>query len=649
MATRRSLVLLLSVLSASCAPTSGFELANGSLGLTRDESLLFLAEADVDAVYVVDARTNAVVRRVGVGRQPEKVLVTADDTIYVTNRLGRSVSVLHRDEPLEVARLAVGVEPVGLAASADGHTLYVVNATSLTDSDVGTVMAFDTTTRSLRWEAVVGPEPRGIALLADGRAAVTLSKAGDVALLDAERGQVLRAQTDVYARLNRTALAAGAPAARLAHPRGLDAIVAAPDGQQVYAAGLLSSQGVLPGPSSVVGAPAGYSGGNCGATAVATPALLTFDARGTPLVDDVLTCNSDGTERPSTILVTTRPGSPLQVPRAMAIDATGSFLFLADFASNHLAVVATSGNGPTGLPGNGYRVPGPALGGRVEQVVRDVGAGPSGVAVSRDGRRVWVHASLDHVVTRLEVAASELVKVGSVRLMADALPPDVVAGRKLFFGATDARMNDPLLGISCGSCHLEGREDGHVWNFPDGPRQTPSLAGRQLARTAPYHWDGAFDDLPSFMRMTVETRMGGTGVTPEMAAQLAAFLDAQPAPDNPHRGVLDAAARRGQALFSQARCDSCHGGEAFTSGAFADVGTLVTAGAVPDNPLTLARGGLNTPSLLGLARSAPYLHDGSAPSLKARLLRGQADDRHGLTSSLREADVDDVVAYLKTL
>ena len=34
-----------------------------------------------------------------------------------------------------------------------------------------------------------------------------------------------------------------------------------------------------------------------------------------------------------------------------------------------------------------------------------------------------------------------------------------------------------------------------MWNFPDGPRQTPSLQGRLLSKTAPFHWNGEFNDL----------------------------------------------------------------------------------------------------------------------------------------------------------
>lgn len=52
---------------------------------------------------------------------------------------------------------------------------------------------------------------------------------------------------------------------------------------------------------------------------------------------------------------------------------------------------------------------------------------------------------------------------------------------------------------------------------------------------------------------------------------------------------------------------------------------------------------------MGLARTAPYLHDGSAVSLKDRLMQGRKSNQHGVTAQLTDAEVDDLVEYLLTL
>lgn len=77
-----------------------------------------------------------------------------------------------------------------------------------------------------------------------------------------------------------------------------------------------------------------------------------------------------------------------------------------------------------------------------------------------------------------------------------------------------------------------------------------------------------------------------------------------------------------------------------------DVGTITPAsGARRGAPLT----GLDTPTLRGLWRSAPYLHDGSAPTLRDVLTTRNAGDRHGTTSTLSAAELDDLIAYLLCL
>jgi DNA-binding beta-propeller fold protein YncE/mono/diheme cytochrome c family protein len=668
------------LLGSGCAnqPAGGGNTASGSIAATRDDALLYAADGDLNQVFMVNTRTNEV-RGIAVGKQPEKVLVAPDETIYVTNRMDRSVSVLKRGETTETARIAVAVEPVGLAISSDSKTLYVVNAASLNDPSFGTLMAIDTATRQPKWEVAVGNEPRGITLV-NRTAVITLYKAGDVVTVDLDKGSVIRSGSDVFSQLNRTLLTqnSGGPTQfpttniggpSTSHPRGFEAITTSADGSQVFVASLLSSDAVLQTSSTTTGpgttVPGSSQGGygssaSCGATSVAAAALLTFDSNGNALVEDSTSCpGSVSSDHPPTILSTGVFGTALQGPRAMVADPTGTFVYVAHFNTNNVAIVPTTtranlngqgfGGAPIPVDGNGS---GPAS---VTQVV-PVGNGPTGIAVSHDGLKAWVFNAFDHSISQLEAVkdqsgASTVINKATIHVADDVLPADVVAGRKLFFSATDSRMNDPAMGIACGTCHLEGREDGHVWNFVDGPRQTPSLAGRMLSKTAPYHWNGEFNDLMSFMSLTVQHRMGGTGVTEQMEQQIAAFLDAQPAPDNAAKDRTPAdVMARGKAAFDKANCAQCHVGETLTNQTFADVGTLVLANApVLDDVSLLPKGALNTPSLLGVGRTGPYLHDGSAISLKARIVNGKADNKHGNTAQLSDAEVDDLVSYLKTL
>lgn len=664
----------------------GGSTASGSVAISRDDALVYAADGDLDRVFVVDAKTRDVVRAVKVGRQPEKVLVGPDDTVYVTNRLDRSVSVIRRGEDTEAARLSTAVEPVGLALSGDGKTLFVVNATSREESDFGTLMAFDTGTFATKWETPVGQEPRGITMLGDGRVAISLYKQGDLVMVDARSGKVVRAGTDLFEKLNGSALGITNPSTtpsfepspglpgfgfgpRTGRARGVEALTVSPDGKQVYAVSLLATDSVLqttsndPGldrPIGVGGGGSGYGGGSCGTTAVASAAILTFDGEGNALVDDLQTCTGVAVnERPPMLLTTPVREMPIQGPRAVALDTSGRYLYVANFESNNVAVVQTSRERTDTSFGSTRDLNGFGVVGSVQKLI-NVGNGPTGIALAGDGETAWVYNSFDHTLTLLkgsrdtgkDISNAATVRVNAILPQAEQerFSPEALAGRRLFFSATDARMNNPATGISCGTCHLEGREDGHVWNFPDGPRQTPSLQGRKMMQTAPFHWNGEFANLLSFMTHTVSNRMGGSGVSEAMEAQLAAFIEAMPEADNPHRtSTPEDVVSRGRAAFEKAECNTCHGTEVFTDNTFADVGTYVTQGPVLDDLSFLPFGGLNTPSLLGLSRTAPYLHDGSAQTLKARILNGKSADKHGRTSVLNDGEVDDLVAYLKTL
>jgi cytochrome c peroxidase len=57
----------------------------------------------------------------------------------------------------------------------------------------------------------------------------------------------------------------------------------------------------------------------------------------------------------------------------------------------------------------------------------------------------------------------------------------------------------------------------------------------------------------------------------------------------------------------------------------------------------------DTPTLLGVYRTAPYLHHGKAKTLLEVLTTCNKGDRHGKTSHLKPAQLDDLVAFLKSL
>lgn len=190
--------------------------------------------------------------------------------------------------------------------------------------------------------------------------------------------------------------------------------------------------------------------------------------------------------------------------------------------------------------------------------------------------------------------------------------------------------------IACASCHAEGGDDGHVWNFEGiGPRRTQSLRGGLLA-TAPFHWDGDMGDLTKLMGDVFTGRMSGQPLTPQQVSAVGSWLDSQPTLPRP-APVDPQAVARGKALFADSAvgCASCHSGTHLTNNASADVGTGKA---------------FQVPSLVGIAERAPFMHTGCASNLRGRFdVACGGGDRHGKTSHLSAGQLDDLVAYLETL
>lgn len=635
--------------------------ASGTLAMTHDDALLYAVDTDNAYVAVLDAHSKEVVARVKVGSLPEQIVMGPDDTAYVANKGERSVSVIRRGEWDGVQTIPTAVEPSGLALSKDAKILYVVNAASSTDAEHGSLMAVDTGSRQPKWEIDLPRDPRAIALLDDEHAVISLYRSGDVVEVDLRAQKVVRDGTSLLTEVNRNPLNQPVPTEpafpgqkvgpATVHPRAVSQLVPSPDGQKVFATLTWSSDSVLnsgtPDPSGFNNGGSTYGGDpsiGCGKSgSVVAPGIATFDSSTlAPRIDPAHECfASEARDYPASRLVSPN-GEPVQGPSAAVVDVTGGWLFVANRESNNVAFVPTHRGESDSF---GEFVPGTSS--SVHDLVA-VGHFPTGLALSSDGKTLWVHNQFDHSLTEISSRDGTPRAEPAVVYGQDVLPAAVVTGRRMFFDATDARMNNTQIGISCGSCHTDGREDGQVWNFNEGPRQTPSLAGRHIELTAPYHWGGEHPDFASFVNHTVNTRMGGTGISENLRNQLEDFIESMPTPDNPDRLAAPTDQQlRGAQVFQEAGCSTCHAGQAFTDNHNANVGTFVTDGTVPDTAFLDV--GLNTPSLLGVGRTGPYLHDGSAATLKDRILQGKDSNLHGTTAALTDAQVDDLVAYLKAL
>ena len=57
----------------------------------------------------------------------------------------------------------------------------------------------------------------------------------------------------------------------------------------------------------------------------------------------------------------------------------------------------------------------------------------------------------------------------------------------------------------------------------------------------------------------------------------------------------------------------------------------------------------DVPQLEGVVMKPPYLHNGEALELEEIWTKFNPDDKHGLTSDLNKAQLNDLIEFLKTL
>ena len=223
----------------------------------------------------------------------------------------------------------------------------------------------------------------------------------------------------------------------------------------------------------------------------------------------------------------------------------------------------------------------------------------------------------------------------------------VTLGRRLFH---DARLSRTRT-VSCASCHDPGRafSTNHALAIGVygriGRRNAPAIINRAYGQS--FFWDGRSASLedqvlqpiqdPNEMDLTLEEARARVGLEPATIAQaLASYVRSILAGNSPFdrfvngdRSALSADEQRGMRLFrGKANCTACHigpnfsderfhntgiawkGGSAAVGGAFSDSGRVVVSG----NEVDL--GAFKTPTLREVARTAPYMHDGSLATLE---------------------------------
>lgn len=539
---------------------------------------------------------------------------------YVADRTANRVVRIRAGAQLEVVDRASVREPHGLALSPDGKTLYV---TSVADHEL---VALDTETMHPRWRVELAAEPRGVAISASGKqaivgflttgalASVELGTNPNVSYISLDPAQRVPDPFTGEMMIDGAMMMMAQPVAAGGTPSIADTKdLGLRFSRNVYSVGFVGDDLVIaphqlsaPHLPNGGGEDLGTYGGGGGFTAPITHRLAMVDA--------------EDSFAPKTAFAQIG----LHQPRAFAYDANSDTLYLAGYGNDQIMAVADVSQATihmswaTAVSSSGS------------------GCGPDGLAVSGDS--LFVHCELDRNLVRFDLGSVASLGMPTLAMVGPAVAPSTRSesaqrGAELFRRGQDSRVSVGGF-MACGSCHAEGRTDGLSWRIEGHNLQTPLLAGRVMG-THPFKWDGKDKDLPTSLTNTVG-RLGGSGLSPQEVQDLQSFLESLPQPVAPSQANADSIAR-GKVLFEseETACSACHTGAELADGEQHDLATNI--------------GKVDTPSLIGLAHTAPYYHDGSARTLRALLTdKGSVHDM-GQTAHLSDAEIDDLIAYLETL
>lgn len=602
-----SIALAAAWLSLFASPAFGGK-SNSLLDVSPDGRYLLAANPDNESVTVVDLKERKAVREVKVGDKPEGVTWIGDGpTAAVTVYREDLVVFFDAENGKILKKLAVPDEPYGIVANKSGSRLYVSH------DYWGVVTEIDAKERKPLREIKVVPYIRGIALAGDEKHIyVTGYYNGVLYAVDLETGKV----SDEWKGASSDNLSRQV----LIHPKRAKA----------YLPHIRSRIEVADSSGSIF------------------PQLSVVD----------LVPPREEKRRKSFAMDTFNGLAVPTNPWEAAMTSDGKYLYIIYAGTDDMNFLE--------VLNDDYREM-DRIGGRS---MLPVGKNPRAVRVSPDDKEVYIYNTLDFEVGVYE--ASSMRRLAGIKVCDPPKSPEWVRGKVLFNSAKPPMTSRRW--IACSSCHPDGHHDGRTWQNPEGLRRTTALFG--LAHTHPLHWSADRDEVQDF-EYTIRGRLmlgrgliGGQikpkrGVEPveleETTSERSKDLDALAiytnsfeftlSPHIPAPGKLSDSAERGKKLFfdKNTNCASCHSGPYYSDSRLEKPYLLHDVGTGADDKTEKMGPKFDTPTLLGVYRQTEYLHHGKAKSLHEVLTVYNREDKHGKTSHLSKEEIDDLVAFLKSL
>ena len=617
------------IVTASVA--GAFPTQSGQVAIDEANRKVWTVNPDNNTVAVIDADDGAKIDEIPVGDHPTGLAVAGNGSVWVACRDADKIYVLNggNGNVEDIIDFPRGSRPFEICFTPDGETAYISEFGS------GTIAKAAMSSRSVLDRLPVGPTPRALAISGDGEVLlatrfISPDDAGKVWKIDLNSFSL---ETVIDLPIDDFTKDSGSNGRGL--PNYLAGVAIHPTTQKAWVVG--KKDNILRG-LKTDGRPFIFE--NMVRNAISTIDLSTDQELLQERID------IDDHAQPSSVSV-----SPL-----------GSHLFLTMQGNNRIIVL----DAHTG-----------------EEITRmNAGLSPQGLAIDQATGKVFVKNFMSRDMSIID--ASEMLSTGSRQILnggsvstvaSEKLPSQVLKGKQIFYNSADTKMGQDGY-ISCAVCHIDGTEDGRVWDFTDrgeGMRNTIALTGRAGTGHGRVHWTANFDEIQDFEH-DMRSFFSGTGFMsdadfntgtrnkplgqPKAGASqdldaLAAYLESLdafgPSPHRNNDGTLTADGVAGKALFMDLNCGSCHSGDAFTD---SNKDFLHDVGTINDNTGRRASEeilGLDAPTLRDVWATAPYLHDGSAATLRDVLTTRNMNGAHGDMASLSSSQIDQLAAYLKQI